>query len=241
MILLFGNARILRAEMRHSVFSILFFLVSCQASSDPAAVKPPSGGQNAGGNNTVACNPTPALRAGAKKILFVGNSLTYYNDLPGRVAAIGASKGNLVEREVIAYPNYALEDHWNEGCLQAMITSGHYDFVVVQQGPSSQTAGAISLLEYGKLIQALCKQNDTKLAFFMVWPARVNYHTFSGVIANYTAAADATGAILCPAGYAWKRHIDSTGDWSYYGVDEFHPSEIGSEVAAEIIYKSLFP
>lgn len=219
---------------------LLWVLVCCQPSNDPSA-GPPSGGSTQGNGNTATCNPTPPLRAGTKKILFVGNSLTYFNDLPSRVAGIGASKGNLLEQEMMAYPNYALEDHWNEGCLQGMISSGYYDFVVVQQGPSSQSDGAKSLLEYGELIQQLCKQHDTKLAFFMVWPARVNYHTFNGVITNYTSAAYATGAILCPVGYAWKRYIDDTGDWSYYGPDEFHPSEVGTGVAAEIIYKSLFP
>jgi hypothetical protein len=222
------------------VASILLMLVCCQASSDPTAGRT-SGGPTQGNGNSATCKPTPAMRPGTKKILFVGNSLTYFNDLPSRVADIGASKGNLVEQEMMAYPNYAIQDHWNEGCLQSMISSGYYDFIVVQQGPSSQADGAQSLLDYGELIQQLCKQHDTKLAFFMVWPARVNYHTFNGVISNYTSAAYATGAILCPVGYAWKRYIDDTGDWSYYGPDDFHPSAVGTGVAAEIIYNSLFP
>lgn len=229
--------------MIHGLFRTcywLFILVACQAASDPVAS--PKGGSNGGGQVVTApCEPNPAGRPGAKKILFVGNSLTYYNDLPAKVAAIGLSKGNLIEKEMLAKPNYALEDHWNEGCLQALIKSGYYDFVVVQQGPSSQADGAKSLLEYGGYIQELCKANDTKLAFYMVWPARINYHTFPGVITNYTNAAYATGAILCPAGQAWKQYIDRTGDWSYYGPDEFHPSLLGTQVAAEIIYKSIFP
>lgn len=217
-----------------------FALVGCQATSDPVAT--PHGGSTGGGQVVIGtCDPKPATRPGAVKILFVGNSLTFYNDLPSRVAAIGISKENRIEKEMLAKPNYALEDHWIEGCLQAMIKSGYYDFVVVQQGPSSQADGAKSLLEYGGYLQELCKANDTKLAFFMVWPARVNYHTFPGVITNYTNAAYATGAILCPAGQAWKQYIDRTGDWSYYGADEFHPSPLGTNVAAEIIYKSLFP
>lgn len=214
---------------------LLVVLLSCQAATDPGPT--PYGGNQTG----LPCNPRPVAREGAIKILFVGNSLTYTNDLPSRVAAIGASKDNLLEKEMIAKPNYALEDHWTEGCIQAMIKSGFYDFIVVQQGPSSQSDGAKSLLEYGTLISDLCKANDTKLAFFMVWPAKVNYNTFSGVITNYMNAAYATGAILCPVGYAWKQYMDQSGDFSYYGPDEFHPSEKGSDVAAEIIYKALFP
>lgn len=216
---------------------LLLALISCQATTDPG----PGGSHHGGQVNLPHCTPQPAGRAGAVKVLFVGNSLTYTNDLPAIVAAIAADKGNLVEKETLAKPNYALEDHWTDGCLQTMIKSGYYDIVVVQQGPSSQADGAKSLLEYGGMIQQLCKENDTRLAFFMVWPAKVNYHTFPGVITNYTNAAYTTGAILCPVGYAWKQHMDKTGDFSYYGPDEFHPSVAGTTIAAEIIYKALFP
>jgi lysophospholipase L1-like esterase len=38
----------------------------------------------------------------------------------------------------------------------------------------------------------------------------------------------------------WKDYIDSKNDYSYYGDDGFHPSERGSEVAAKVIYNTLF-
>ena len=47
-------------------------------------------------------------------------------------------------------------------------------------------------------------------------------------------------AILCPVGVEWKKYIDRTGDISYYGSDQFHPSEKGTQIEAEIIYNSLF-
>lgn len=224
--------------MKFAYRLLLISLLGCQATVNPLAPAP-TGGNNTGQNSP--CAPTPVSRPGVTKVLFVGNSLTYTNDLPAKVCAIGIGNGVLIEKEMVAFPNYALEDHWNDGCLQIMINSGYYDFVVVQQGPSSQPDGAASLLEFGKRIQALCQANDTRLAFYMVWPARVNYYTFPGVISNYTAAADATGAILCPVGQVWKLHQDNTGDFSYYGPDDFHPSSSGSDVAAGIIYKALFP
>lgn len=161
--------------------------------------------------------------------------------MPKLVETIGTQHGLLVEHQMLAFPNYALEDHWKDGCIQVMIKSGNFDFVVVQQGPSSQAEGRHMLLEYGALIQQLCKQHDTTLAFYMVWPALANYTNFDGVILNYTEAATTTGALLCPVGQIWKQHFDQTNDFSYYGPDNFHPSLKGSEVAAETIYKVLFP
>jgi hypothetical protein len=173
-------------------------------------------------------------------LLFVGNSLIYTNDLPALVKQKAKEKGFDITTETLAFPNYALEDHWIDGTVQKLIREKKFDFVVVQQGPSSQEEGREMLLDYGARIKELCKKNKSELAFFMVWPARANFHMFDGVIKNYTDAADFTSSILCPVGTAWKKYMNETGDYSYYGTDMFHPSEKGSLVAAEIIVASLF-
>lgn len=174
-------------------------------------------------------------------LLFIGNSLTYVNDLPSLVKAIALTNGNDVSVTTIANGNYALIDHWNDGIIQTHIESGDYDFVIVQQGPSSQPYGRELLFEYGGKISDLCNNNDTKLAYYMVWPSLQYYSTFDGVIFSYTEAANMNNDILCPVGEVWKTYFDDTEDFSYYGPDGFHPSLAGSEVAAQIIYESLFP
>lgn len=172
-------------------------------------------------------------------ILFVGNSLTYTNDLPKLVKEIGAKKGIEVRTHSLALPNYALVDHLADGDLQKLLLD-NYDFVVVQQGPSSQKEGHDLLIEAVVKIKDLCTEQGSKLAIFMVWPSYSNYDTFNGVITNYTEAATTTSSILCPVGQVWKDYIDKTADLSYYGPDLFHPSLKGSKVAAEIICKALF-
>jgi len=175
-----------------------------------------------------------------KTILFVGNSLTYTNDLPSMIVKLAGKKKITIKTETLAYPNYALEDHWSDGKIQKLIAEKKFDFVVVQQGPSSQNDGRAMLLDYGAGIKALCDSQNTKLAFFMVWPAFANLHMFDGVIKNYTDASVQTNSLLCPVGTIWKRHFDNTKDYSYYGADQFHPSEKGSEVAAKVIFETLF-
>ncbi|MEP2935465.1 MAG: SGNH/GDSL hydrolase family protein [Gilvibacter sp.] len=172
-------------------------------------------------------------------LLFVGNSLTYFNDLPGLVGERASLEGIDIETTTVAYGNYGLEDHWNDGEIQTMIETFDYDFVIIQQGPSSQAYGRSSLIEYGGYIKEVCAANDTELAFFMVWPSLVYYHTFPGVIQNYTDAATLNEALLCPVGEHWRDVVDQTGDTSYYGPDGFHPSLEGSEIAAQIILQSL--
>jgi hypothetical protein len=172
-------------------------------------------------------------------ILFVGNSLTYINNLPALVKEKAKEHRIKVKTDVLAFPAYALEDHWNDGELQKRISSKKYQYVVAQQGPSSQADGRAMLLDYGKRIKKLCDVNNSQLAFFMVWPARVNSETFEGVITNYTDAAQTTGSLLCPVGKIWLDHFIETQDYNYYGPDGFHPSEEGSRVAANVIFESL--
>lgn len=168
-------------------------------------------------------------------VLFVGNSLTYTNNLPELVQSEAANMSVSIKTEILANANYALEDHWNDGELQRLIKTGNFDFVVVQQGPSSQHDGREMLLKFGKRIKALCDQYHCRLVFFMVWPAIANIQTFDGVVQNYTDAASETNSILCPVGKSWKEYIEKTGDYSYYGPDGFHPSLKGSKEAARII------
>ncbi len=173
-------------------------------------------------------------------LLFVGNSLTYFNNLPKLVEENARAKGIILKTKMLAFGNYAIVDHWADGEVQKLIKSKEYDYVIIQQGPSSQQDGYQMLVNAGKLYSDLCKANDAKLAYFMVWPSLTYYHTFDGVIANYTAGAEANDAILSPVGKVWKEHFDTTGDFSYYGSDNFHPSLTGSLVAADVIVDSLF-
>ncbi len=192
------------------------------------------------GISALACKKENSDTNAARTILFVGNSLTYTNDLPALVVKIGETKGVKIKTEILAYPNYALEDHWNDGAMQSLLASKHFDFVVLQQGPSSQNDGRVMLLDYGARTKAECDKYNTKLAFFMVWPAHSNFINFDGVIKNYTDAAVATSSLLCPVGKIWKEYMTTTKDYSYYGPDMFHPSLKGSEKAAQIIYEVLF-
>lgn len=174
------------------------------------------------------------------KVLFVGNSLTYTNDLPQLVKKTARQKGVSLKTKMIAFPNYAIEDHWNDGVVQKEIKKNSYDFVILQQGPSSQPPGRKMLFEYGKKFSDLCKKNDAQLCYLMVWPSLTYYHTFDGVIKNYREAAAENDAILCPVGEVWKAHFDVTENLDYYSFDGFHPSLKGSQVAAEVIVEHLF-
>ena len=173
------------------------------------------------------------------RLLFIGNSLTYSNNLPNLVLSEAQKDRRDITTEMIALPNYALVDHWNDQSIQKAIAQGNYDFVIVQQGPSSQDFGRQVLIDYGKRIKDLCDQHDSQLMFFMVWPAKAYYYTFEKVIKNHYDAAEANNALVCPVGLKWKELNDNDPNSGLYGPDGFHPSKKGSEFAAGEIYKCV--
>ncbi|WP_394971642.1 SGNH/GDSL hydrolase family protein [uncultured Croceitalea sp.] len=172
-------------------------------------------------------------------VLFIGNSLTYTNNLPELVSKIALGKNVTLKTTTVANPNYALIDHWNDGEIQKLISENTYDFVIVQQGPSSQPEGRKMLLNDGAKIKELCEINNAKLVYFMVWPSKQYYYTFDDVIKNHIEAATKNDALLAPVGAVWKVHFDKTGDYSFYGNDGFHPSLKGSKKAAEVIVATI--
>ena len=54
-------------------------------------------------------------------ILFIGNSLTYVNNLPQLVKDAALLKGITIGTKSIAHGNYALLDHWADGEVQQQV------------------------------------------------------------------------------------------------------------------------
>jgi hypothetical protein len=173
------------------------------------------------------------------RVLFVGNSLTYFNNLPELVKKVAAADGMKLTVESIAYPDYALMDHLAEGKVQKKLKSEKFDFVVVQQGPSSQAEGMEWLLNASFILSPLCKEKGIDLVFYMVWPGKSRMQDFPAVYRNYKLAADTTNSIFSPAGQAWIEAWSASPNLALYGVDNFHPSYNGSLLAAIVIYGSI--
>lgn len=172
-------------------------------------------------------------------VLFIGNSLTYTNNLPRLVKKYAKQKGITIKTKMIAFPNYSIEQHWADGQVQELISSKKHDFVILQQGPSSQSDGRKMLVEYGAKYGDLCKTNEVTLCYLMVWPSLNHYSTFDGVIENYKDAASINSSVLLPVGAKWKEYIDSTQNYDYYSSDGFHPSLKGSQITAKVIVEHL--
>jgi hypothetical protein len=173
------------------------------------------------------------------RVLFVGNSLTAANDLPAMVAALGARTGTPIEYETRAPGGFSLEDHWELTDVAAAIARGNWDWVVLQQGPTSLPESAANLETYAPLFATAIRAAGGRPAFYMVWPERYRIPVFDQVVANYLAAARHTGSVILPAGLAWWKAIQSHPGFPLYGGDGFHPNRLGSYLAAITIFARI--
>ncbi len=174
-----------------------------------------------------------------RRVLFIGNSLTASNGLPAMVEAVAAASGDRLECEVVAFPNFSLEDHWARGDAQRAIARGGWAFVVLQQGPSALPESRVLLREYVGRFDGEVRRAGARTALYMVWPSTARNGDFDAVRASYALAARDVGGVLLPAGDLWRAAWRRDPALQLYGADGFHPSPLGTYVAALAVYRGL--
>jgi len=191
-----------------------------------------------GGGQTVSA-PTPA-RSGVYRVLFIGNSLTYTNDLPGTVAAMALAAGDTFQVQTVAGPNLALIDHVSRqtDAVDA-IKSWKWDYVVLQQGPTPLPLYRDTLILATKWLQPYIRDAGARSAQLMVWPSATKRASFDEVRRSSQLAAKAVGGVFLPAGEAWRAAWSAGPRVALYGPDGFHPSELGTYLTALVVYEGL--
>src|SRR5215212_1528310 len=141
------------------------------------------------GGSSAAVEPPPTTHQ-AYRVLFIGNSLTYFNDLPATVAGMAGSANITIQVASVAGPNLALIDHV-EGSSNALdvIQQGSWNFVVLQQGPSALPLSRDTLLLATRLLNAQVESVGGRSALLMVWPESSRFAAFDDVRDSYRAAA----------------------------------------------------
>jgi hypothetical protein len=174
-------------------------------------------------------------------ILFVGNSLTYVNNLPAILEALADSAHEpLLETRMVAKPDYSLEDHWNDGDARAAILNGGWNTVVLQQGPSSLETSRTLLVAYARAFADPIRAVGARPALYQVWPTVDRAVDFPRANESYRIAAESVQGILFPVGEAWLAAQRIDRSIPLYAFDGLHPGAEGSYLAALVMYATLY-
>ena len=184
--------------------------------------------------------PAGGGQAPPLRVLFVGNSLTAANDLPAYVGALAAARGRALDAKTIAPGGYSLEDHWNAGIAPAELAQGGWDVIVMQQGPSALRESEANLKVWATRFADAARAAGTTPALLTVWPESYRHGELGAVMGSYRRSANVARAVLLPAGDAWHAAWSCRGSLPLYGPDGFHPSRLGTYVAAVVVWARLF-
>ena len=185
--------------------------------------------------------PRPALASGEVRVLFIGNSLTAANDLAAMVQAIAESSGwrDRFRCERVTRDNFSLEDHWAQGEARRAIARGGWTHIVLQQGPSSLPSSQRLLSEYARKFAVEIRAIGARPVLYGVWPPKGRLAFQDAVTDGYVRAAADAGGVAVPTGAGWTNAWRRDPELRLYGPDDFHPSPIGSFLAALMLFEAL--
>lgn len=189
-------------------------------------------------------------RRPVQRILFLGHSLTYYNDMPAMVGKMADSADSPIRYEITmsAFPNAGLDNHWNNRRTRELLAQGGWDRVIAQPERSYRRQGPGSRLHfYGdKLLAGTGKQPPAIVISQLPSEAFYRQEGYTGLRSdnadmlqeNLRGLAIATGADVIDVASIWDRVRHEELPFSLY-KDGNHPSLEGSYLAALVIYASL--
>jgi hypothetical protein len=176
------------------------------------------------------------------RILFIGNSYTYVNDLPRivQVLAIQSGKRRLPQVRMVTGPGFTFEDHWKLGSAIKALDSNRWDYVVLQEQSQRPLRERPKMQDFGtRLIQA-AQQRGAKTLLFVTWARADQQADQEPISASYAELAGNSAAQLVPVGPAWRQLLDTHPQLKLYSPDGSHPSPTGSYLAACIFYKTVY-
>ena len=170
-------------------------------------------------------------RAGLR-VLFVGNSLTYYNEMPALVQELAAADDGARPIFAVWYtaPGWTLRRASGDDGLAALLEEVRWDTVVLQE----QSQVAVSSPEHRHretvpFAQRLhLASGGARTVLFMTWASRES----SDLGAQLSLP-------VAPVGAAWDEARFRRPDLALIGSDGRHPNLAGSYLAACVFYATL--
>jgi len=173
------------------------------------------------------------------RILFVGNSFTSRNNLPGLIKGLAGARGIDIEHKLISAGGASLRQHLNAGkALEAMAT-GSFDTVVLQEQSTLPIKSPARFQDSARDFHAAIDAAGARTALYMTWARRNAPDTQAALTSAYAGSAAELGATLIPVGLVWERFLATHDEPLLHDADNSHPALAGSYLAACVFLIAL--
>lgn len=174
-----------------------------------------------------------------KRVLFVGNSFTYFYNLPQVVAAMVTSQGETIETRQSTVGGSNLEQHWKEerGTMtRKLLEEQRWDYVVFNNHSTSAIDTPESFMEYGRKFAELVKEKGAQPVFMTTWAYKSNPLMQTKILEMYKKLALETGSDYVPAGPLFAEARKWRPDMNLF-FDDKHPSSNGTYLLGLAFFK----
>ena len=176
------------------------------------------------------------------RVLFVGNSYTYYNNLPDMVSTISKSTDTYIYTEMSAVGGARLKYHFNQEHglkTKDLIKNGNFDIVVLQEQSMGTITNKEEFLLYSKKLSNYIKSHKAKPYFFSTWSRKKTPETQNTITKTYNEAAKKNNGIAVLVGSAWTKAIKIKPENNLHHEDGSHPSSLGTFFSACVFVKYI--
>ena len=171
-------------------------------------------------------------------ILFIGNSHTYFNDLPLLVKRRAEDEDFLCRVTMLAHPNWFLSQHAEEPEACFNILYGNYDYVILQEH-AHPLSPEEEFLKAARTLTGLIREAGSTPLLYECWAKKKEPEMQDKMNAIHRRIANQTGALLAPVGENWQSYMKSRPDLEMYAEDGQHASPAGSDFAAKYIWETI--
>ena len=187
------------------------------------------------------------------KVLFIGNSITYYNNMPQMFCDLANDKGRNVIASIHAPGGSGIVDHYVSTALYHTIRDENWDIVVIQPG-SSESAGVsfpvdTTVKRANQLLDSIYKYNKcAKVYLYEIpygIPANGGYNQYFTVQQMFrdsvTKMADKLKLQMLPAGECVRTYYSKYQNLLLHSsINDIHPNANGSFMIAASFYAGIF-
>ena len=193
----------------------------------------------------------------SKRVYFIGNSYTYYNDLPQLTQKVAQSVGDNLTYESTTSGGASLQDHLYNEAVTAKINSQAWDYVVLQEQSQRPALDDSYTFPYAAVLNDRIKNSSpcAKTLFYMTWGYKngdqrncnaglthmCTYEDMDDKIyASYMRLTEVNKAHVSPVGRVWREIRRKYPTYELFDRDNSHPSPLGSMAAAYTFYTILY-
>lgn len=174
------------------------------------------------------------------KVLFIGNSHTFFNDMPHTFARLWeAGTGEAISPVMLCHPGMGFDFHAREYFeTRFNLLYGGYDYCILQQ-KAHPFADTDEDYEAGKKLALLAKKAGVTPVFALTWAEKAAPEHQDKMNRFHRRLCAETGALLSPVGLVWQEVLHTHPEIDLYWPDGEHANSYGDYLIACTHYRLL--